>query len=91
MFKLALQEIVRILIYIQYHRLSKTFNSYEVFIKKVFNKLPLCLQGPDCVYLDMVKLKLYKWLMLHPFYGIREYFEANIVLWWQIILHLPKY
>lgn len=78
MFTLTTQEIVRIFTFniIGY---LKSLNSYEVFGQNLFSKLPLCLQDPDGVSLDTFKFRLYKMVdMIHPFYDIKEYFEATV-------------
>lgn len=58
-------------IYIKHYRLSKSINSYEVVGQKLFNKLPVSWQDPN-LSLEQFKLNIYEWLLLHPFYDLKE-------------------
>ena len=58
-------------ILIEQYRLSKSLNSHTVIAPKIFNKLQhLIIKYPAKNF----KTKLYDWLLLNPFYSIKEFF-----------------
>jgi len=61
-------------ILIEQYRLSKSLNSHTVIAPKIFNKLQhLIIKYPAKNF----KTKLYDWLLLNPFYSIKEFFSIK--------------
>lgn len=64
-------------IYIPYHRLSKSLNSYEIIEQKVFNKWPAPNRN---LPLNAIKKTLNDCLAVNPFYDLEEFLNFNIVI-----------
>lgn len=57
------------------HRLSKSANSHRINCIRFFNKLPL---NARFVTFNRFKIQLNNWLIMNPFYDIKEFLAADI-------------